>query len=268
MPNSRFLAFLIVIIGLNTRLSHAQDTPIANGKEPARVEARPDASSKLSPMEQNWLDLEKQQEDEVIPALLKMATTPKESIEFLKSRLKPLKIDPEGVTELLVKLDSEDEKVWKAAFKELEYLDPRLAIDIQTLAENVTTKPLRQRLMEVLLSLPAGTLGDKNAVVNHNGRNVFELTVGNAIWMLPANASQLTMARCKPKWIQATRAVMFLEQFHTPEAFALLREMATGHPDAGPTIAAVAAINRIEGKPQVNQKKPKSFLDTPVGGPQ
>ena len=42
----------------------------------------------------------------------------------------------------------------------------------------------------------------------------------------------------RASWLRAARAVSILEHLRTPEALALLKEMATGHPDALPTLAA------------------------------
>ena len=272
------LALMVLTFVWNLGAARAQDRPPPPAEVvpvapvvPAAAAAKPaPIPSKPSPMEQNWLDLEKQ-EAEAVPALLRMAKTPKESIEFLKTKLKPLKIDPEGVTQLLVKLDNEDEKVWKAAFEELEYFDPRLAIDVKTLADNVTSKPLRQRMMEVLVGQPAGAMGEQDMTLNQNGGDNFTLMTGNSGWWLPGNIANLNMNQSKKKWTRATRAVMLLEYLNTPEALALLQEMAGGHPEAGPTMAAVAAVNRIEGKDKAKDKEPKKDEPkptpvAPVGG--
>ncbi len=41
------------------------------------------------------------------------------------------------------------------------------------------------------------------------------------------------------------RAVVLLEHMHTPAAVAVLKELATGHPDAQPTKAAKEALARL-----------------------
>ena len=242
---------MIVTTALSVSTVNAQDAPVAKSAPaaPAQTKAAAPPTPTLSPMEQNWLDLEKQEMD-ATPALLRMAVTPKESIEFLKGKLKPVKIDPEGITQLLVKLDNEDEMVWKAAFEDLEYFDPRLAIDVQTLADNVTSKPLRQRMMEILVGQMPGALGEQELTLRINGGDNFTLMAGNSGWWLPGSIANLNMNQTKKKWTRASRAVMLLEYFKTPEAITLLKEMAAGHPEAGPTVAAVAAVGRLEGKDQ------------------
>jgi hypothetical protein len=53
----------------------------------------------------------------------------------------------------------------------------------------------------------------------------------------------------KRKWNQAVRAIVLLEHIGTPDALAILRDMASGHPEAQPTRTAVEALARIAGKP-------------------
>jgi hypothetical protein len=49
----------------------------------------------------------------------------------------------------------------------------------------------------------------------------------------------------KKKWTRAVRAIALLEQVNSPDAVALLRALAEGHPDAQPTKEAKAALNRF-----------------------
>jgi hypothetical protein len=64
--------------------------------------------------------------------------------------MKPLTISSAQVKSLLLKLGNDNEAVWKPAFEELEYFDPRLAIDLQTLMERYMDSPTRQRMVEVM----------------------------------------------------------------------------------------------------------------------
>ena len=215
-----------------------------------RSAAKSAEAPKLSPMEQNWLDLEKR-ELEAARALLRMSTTPKESVAFLKVHLKPLKLEPEELTKTLERLDSEDEKVWKSAFEELEYFDPRLAVDLETLMENVTSKPLRQRLVEILSGRVAGSLGEGDVNLRNTGGDSFNFSSGNTSWWAEVKVSRLETEWWrggKKKWVRAARAIALLEHIKTPEAIALLKDIATGHPDAAPTKYAAEALLRIEGK--------------------
>ena len=50
----------------------------------------------------------------------------------------------------------------------------------------------------------------------------------------------------KKKWTRAVRAIVLLEHIGTPGTVAMLKEMATGHPDAQPTRVARDALDRVE----------------------
>jgi hypothetical protein len=49
----------------------------------------------------------------------------------------------------------------------------------------------------------------------------------------------------RPSWTQAVRAVVILEHIGGPDALAILKEMAKGHPDAQPTQIAKEAVQRL-----------------------
>jgi hypothetical protein len=53
----------------------------------------------------------------------------------------------------------------------------------------------------------------------------------------------------RPTWTQLIRAVVVLERIGTPEALELLKEMATGHPDALPTRTAKEAVEKLTAPP-------------------
>jgi hypothetical protein len=53
----------------------------------------------------------------------------------------------------------------------------------------------------------------------------------------------------RPAWTQLLRAVVILEHIDTPDARALLKEMATGHPDAPPTRTAKEAVAKFTAPP-------------------
>ena len=91
-----------------------------------------------------WSDLEKG-DTPATRALLELADRPNDAVAFLAKKLKPLTISSAQVKALLLKLGNDNEAVWRPAFDELDYLDPRLAIDIETLMDRCTEYPLRQR---------------------------------------------------------------------------------------------------------------------------
>jgi hypothetical protein len=201
-------------------------------------------------MEGWWADLEKD-EAAATRALLNLADTPEQTVAFLKAKLKPLKISPTEVRALLLKLGNESEKVWKSAREELEYFDPRLAIDLQTLMEHYKESPLRQRMVEVLSDRPVGQLAGKEITLRRVGRgdgfNFFAQPEFGSWWaehkLERINGS--SGGNRKKKWTRAVRAILVLEHVGTPGAVAFLKDMASGHPDAQPTKVAKEAILRL-----------------------
>jgi hypothetical protein len=214
----------------------------------APIRTDPAADEKL--METLWVELEKGEEP-ATRALLRMADRPKVAVAFLKEKMRPLKVDAKRVRELLADLGSDKEDVWKPAFEELEYLDPRLAIDLVTLMNEVTKAPARQRMVEVMSGRPAESLSGKDvrlrAVGKGEGYNFF----AEGSWWAEhrvAHINSTPWGNAKKKWTRALRAVVLLEHLGTPDALAVLKVMASGHPDAIPTKAAKEAVERLTRK--------------------
>ena len=71
---------------------------------------------------------------------------------------------------LLLILGNENEKIWKPAREELEYFDPRLAIEPEALMDHYKESPVRQRMVEVLSDRPAGQLAGKEVLLRRVAR--------------------------------------------------------------------------------------------------
>ncbi len=207
-------------------------------------------AAKPPTMEGWWADLAKD-EPHASRALLKLAATPGETTAFLKDKLPPLKIDAARVQFLLTMLGDEKEEVWKPAFEELEYFDPRLAIGLEELMPMASETPGRQRMVEVLSGRAADSLGRVTVDLRKTGQdgdsyNFFSQPGGS--WWAEVKVSRLNSfgwGNNKKKWTRAARAIMLLESFGTPDATALIKEMATGHPDAQPTRVARETLERL-----------------------
>jgi hypothetical protein len=211
--------------------------------------ADPPAAKAVPEMEALWADLEKG-EVEASRALLKLADRPKETVAFLKETMKPLKIDAEHVKALLVLLGSDEETIWKSAFEEFEYFDPRLAIDLETLMKDVTESPARQRMVEVLSGREAESLKGKTVSLRGFGDG-HNFSDGRGSWWAEVRVDRINSfawGNTKKKWIRAVRAIVLLEHIGTPEAVALLNDLASGHPDAQPTRTAKESLERIARK--------------------
>ena len=205
-------------------------------------------------MEAWWADLEKG-ETVATRALLNLSDRPNGAVAFLRSRMKPLTISSGQVKSLILKLGSANKKVWKPAFEELEYFDPRLAIDLPTLMDRYTEYPARRRMVEVLSAREAGSLEEKQDLQLAPVLNGFNFTAKTALtghsWWAEHRIERINVDSWgipKKKWTRAVRAIVLLEHLGTPDAVAILKEMATGHPDAYPTKLAKEALKAVVGK--------------------
>ena len=196
-----------------------------------------------------WAELEKE-EPAAARALLRLAARPADAVPFVREVLKPLRITPDEVRALLAKLRSNQDDVWRPAFETLEYFDPRLAIDLPTLMNEVTENPARQRMVGVLSGRTPEQVGTRyvDLVPARNGGG-FNF-VGDASWCAEPLVGQLNLGSVnrKVKWSRAVRAVALLEYFNSPDAVAHLKALADGHPDAQPTKEAKAALARLAEK--------------------
>jgi hypothetical protein len=200
-------------------------------------------------MEACWTALE-EGDFEASRALLKLSTCPKEAVAFLNNKMKPLKITPEQVIDLIGKLGSDKEEIWKPAFEELEYFDPRLAIGLEALMAKVTDSPARQRMVEVLSGRLAGSLAGKQIGLSPAGTG-FNFRSEEGSWWAENDVSRINSTNWgnrRYKWIRSVRAIVLLEHIGSPDAIAILHSMATGHPEAQPTRAAKEAVKRTTGK--------------------
>jgi len=213
--------------------------------------ASPTENPKDSPgtMDVWWTDLEKDEKD-ATRALLNLADRHEEAVAFLRSKLKPLKVSTGQIRALLLKLGSENPSVWRPAFEELEYFDPRLAIDLETLMDHYKEAPGRQRMVEVLSGWKPGVLDGKEIRlrrVNQDGFN-FSAQPKMGSWWAEHQVDRIGIYspdNPKKKWTRAVRAILLLEHIGTPGAVAILKDMATGHPDAQPTKVARDCLKRL-----------------------
>src|SRR5262249_59573455 len=106
-------------------------------------------------------------------AVLKLYKNAGAAVPFLKAKLQPLKLDAEQCRQLLQELGSADDKVWKAAWEKLDYLDPRLAIDLQTLMDEVTAVPARTRMVELCSGRKADSLAGEDVNLRAVGDDGF-----------------------------------------------------------------------------------------------
>ena len=107
-------------------------------------------------------------------------------------------------------------------------------------------------MVEVLSGREASSLADKDIIlrgVGNDGFNFFAQNFGS--WWAEHKVSNINAHvwdNAKKKWTRAVRAIVLLEFIGTPEAVTVLKEMATGHPEAQPIRTAKAALGRLKVK--------------------
>lgn len=199
-------------------------------------------------MKQWWADLE-QGEPQASSALLKFSDHPEQSIEFFAERLQPLSLSEQELDTLIVKLSSGDDAIWKPAFEELEYRDPRLAMDLEYLMDKVVKGPARQRLVEIMSGYEPGTLAGQNITLSKIGNGSGYNFRSRGSWWAEHRVERINTTgwgNQKPQWTRACRAIALLEHIGSREALAILHELgAGGHEDAQPTQAARQAGLRV-----------------------
>jgi hypothetical protein len=230
---NNLLVLLSVLIGLMASLSVAASGP-GDKEETKELEAL-------------WADLYKDEPD-ASNAVLKLFKQPDKAVPFLKAKLRPLKLDADRCKQLLKDLGSKDEKVWKAAWDELDYRDPRLAIDLQTLMKDVSETPARTRMVELCIQLEADSLTGKDVQIKPVGDDGFNFTADNGSYWAEHRIDRIGKPPWAPKmsWSRAARGVAILEQIGSAEAVKVLEQMADGHPDAFPTKAAKESLKRLK----------------------
>lgn len=207
------------------------------------VEPKPEAPA----IETAWRNLEKN-EPESTQALLQLSRDPVATLAVFRAHLKPLNLTGDRLKELIVKLSSDDEKTWQAAFEELEYFDPRLALDLPTLMDVVQAAPVRQRLVTILSGRPAANVIAGDIELRKVGDDGYNFSAGGSWWAehkIERLTSEFGWGNPKRKWTRAIRAIVLLEHFGTPEAQAILEDLAKGHAEAQPTKVAKQALERL-----------------------
>jgi hypothetical protein len=197
-------------------------------------------------LESAWDDLEKP-EPQASRALLFLAGKPAEATAFLKEHLTPLKLSVDELNALLTDLGSDDEAFWRPAFEKLRYLDPRLAVDLPTLMKEPAASLGQTRLVEVLCDYTPDYLAGKTVRLRKSkGDDYYNFVSAGTSWWAEHKVSLLNVGgTTKAKWTRAARAIALLEHFGTPEAVAILKDMAGGHADAQPTKLAQEALNNL-----------------------
>ncbi len=197
--------------------------------------------------------------------VLEFAASPKAAVAFFGAKLKPLKTDKAAVTKWIADLDSDKDDVWNPAYIALDYFDPVLVMTPAEAWAEAKGHRAKHRLAALMTGRPEVMTGgpvrpDENDMALVRRGDGFRVVIYDLPFpergRQPGRGPPAKEARefpvamraetvQRPAWTQVTRAVVILEHIGTPEALAVLKEMATGHPDALPTVTAKQAVARI-----------------------
>ncbi|HEX4606890.1 MAG TPA: RNA polymerase sigma factor [Urbifossiella sp.] len=199
-------------------------------------------------------------------AIVRLAADPKASTAFFREKCRPVTVSKASVKKVLADLDSDAEPTWQAAYRSIQYHDPRLVMDAPAIWAGVRTPEGRHRLWHGLTtdSPPTHPLmvkggrwyeyDDPVEVADRPGYYSVKYRRTEAApdaAAFPDDLEQYIIGtakhlRARLEWQRAERVIVLLELFGTPEAMDILRSIAGGHPGVTPTIQAQAALSRLE----------------------
>lgn len=214
-------------------------------------------------------------------AVCRFLARPDEAAKFFDTKLRPLALHRKDAEKLIGRLGSANEAEWKAAFDELLYLDPRLAMPLDECWALAKTDDQKRRLAWVLHGeVIEGTEHSVFELKPPKGKGDFDLwelawlpepgvkpQIPNFGFMgVAADVRQLRSDRCGDRWTRQTLAVQMLTRMDVRTGWEAIERMADGHPEAEPTIhAQIATEWKRSGKPfeRWDRERPREG-----GGPQ
>lgn len=230
-----------------------------------------DEEGKKKVLDAAWADLAST--DDFVASRALLVLRDNAPVSYFAGKLKSLTLTEERAKELLADLGSDDEKTWKAAYEEMSHLDPRLAIDLKEITKKMWNNQIYDERLSALLTgqppadadacrwckssftffrIPAkdGTSAASMKLDNHPDKPAEFQTMldkkgqpQGMIFAVAADAKSLNAYKTNPSW---RRAEALLEHLGTEDAKKVLKGMADVHPDAGPTVAAKAALERLK----------------------
>ena len=183
------------------------------------------------------------------------------SVAFLRTKMKPVQANPLRVGLLLSLIAHPDDEVWDRAAAQLEKADPRLCLPLDALWQIAHTWEQRRRLAMLLSSrmpkekcfdykINRFTSGNREWVTidfwlrPHLTPDEIPLDYRDARGSWGVSVEDTPKDISRAKWNREEAAIWVLETIGTDAALAIVERMATGHPDAGPTIAAKEVLAR------------------------
>jgi RNA polymerase sigma factor (sigma-70 family) len=250
------------------------DRAQADDPAPAKAEPAPKATPSADrpaltddARQKLWEALASNDDAEFSRALLRLAASPKETVAFLKDRVKPVAVDAARVEQLLKEMDSKDFPVRTRAEEELEYLGKFAKPLLDKALKEDRPLEVKKRVQDLVAKLPKdkedekkdpaaaginlGGVVNQNVAIqirNVNGKQMIRKIVNGVVVDDDANAAPLAPLGPSPLWLRAVRVAALLEVIGTPEARQVLENLGKGEAEALPTKAAKEALDRLAGK--------------------
>ncbi len=280
--HERVKAGVAVLERIGTPAAHKHLRALAGGHANAiatiEAKAAGERQVKAAPAVLNFAEVWKKTDPELFEVssfVNPFLDRPKEAVAFFKDKLKPTKLSKADGEKLLARLFGDDLKECRAAIREIQFYDLRLAMSVEDAWALAKTATQRGRLITACgyrVAFPQTVIGDDYdpdaehrfkdfsyhlSIPDFNGSyySTFKrdgipeaefpanLDVGGKT-RLDNTLAELTFAR----WHREESAVYILDAIGTDDVVAVIKDMATGHPDAGPTKAAKAVLKRRGGK--------------------
>jgi hypothetical protein len=245
----------IVLTGLAVGVAYAKLRPADLPQREERIHHLGPRSPADFWLEDAWTRLVQEDslrgEMRLTQAILTLSTRKNEVVPFLKKKLKPLTTDKETVKKHILALGSDKKEEWEPAVAELRYQSPLLVMDVKDALAETKTPLARRRLAGVLVDLPIPNEFPAGEIRFRHEGEISNLTVvepgTNRVTSYGVASSVKT--NNSRMWLRAARAVLILDHHGGADAKAILKELASGHPDAMPTILARRAYDRHNQAP-------------------
>lgn len=197
-------------LAASTRSGDPTGVPVASAAEPGGQDAKPQEPAPIDPkLAALWADLASEDEGKAWRAAFALAAKPKDATLLFQGRLKPVTVDAERLNKLIRDLDSDDFETREKASAELRNTGELAAPPLRKALEGKPSAEAKRRIEDLLTHL----------------------------------------GKPSPATVRAARIVAILEAVGNDDARKLLEATAKGQADAGPTTAARAALDRMNGKP-------------------